>query len=119
MNFRKCLPALAAVAAIYPSLSNANPENTALNVCARAFASSVAAPGSAAPAYKLNYRGGQEAGALSSYYNRVYTFDLHANDAKTGLALARATCAVDTNGTLISLTSAPLDASSAALAARL
>jgi hypothetical protein len=85
-------------------VSNANPENTALNVCARAFASSVAAPGSAAPAFKLNYRGGQEGSALSSYYNRVYTFDLHANDAKTGLALARATCAVDSNGTLISLT---------------
>jgi hypothetical protein len=118
MSFRKFLPALAAIAAICPSLSDAGPENAALNVCAKAFAASIASPGSPAPSYRLNYRGGADQSALASYYNRVYTFDLHANDAKTGLPLAHATCAVDTGGTIVSLISAPLEASNPALAAR-
>ncbi len=119
MSFRKFLPALAAIAAIYPSLSNAGPENAALNVCAKAFAASIASPGSPAPGFKLNYRGGEDQSALGNYYNRVYTFNLHAHDAKTGLPLASATCAVNMSGTIVSLVSTPLEASGTALAARL
>jgi len=118
MDIRKLSLAAAAIAAISPSLANANPETVALNACARAFASSVAAPGTAAPAYKVAYRGGESASALAAYYNRDYTFYLAARSPKTGATLARATCSADTNGKIVALTSEPSATSSATLAAQ-
>lgn len=118
MDIRKLSLAAAAIAVIAPSISNANPETIALNACARAFASSVAAPGSAAPAYKVAYRGGEAASALAAYYNREYTFYLAARSPKTGVTFARATCSADTSGKIVALTSEPSATSSATLAAR-
>jgi hypothetical protein len=118
MDIRKLHLAAAAIAAISPSISNANPENTALNACARAFASSIAAPGSAAPSYKVDYRGGDSKGVLASYYDREYTFYLRAHSPKSGRTIARATCSTDMNGTITALRSEPLAESSSTLAAR-
>ena|SRR5271163_2180823 len=117
MDIRKCTLAAAAIAAISPSISSANTESVALNACARAFASSIAAPGSAAPAYKVDYRGHAES-ALTSYYRSEYTFYLRAHDPKTGLTLARATCSADNGGKIVALRSEPSDALSPALAAQ-
>jgi hypothetical protein len=119
MHIRKLALAAAVIAAIAPSLSNASPENAALNACARAFASSIASPGSAAPAFKVQYQGTRNAGVLADYYSPQYTFYLQAHDAKTGIALARATCSTDSHGTIMALTSTPLPLSGAALAAQL
>jgi len=107
MDIRKCTLAAAAIAAISPSISSANTESVALNACARAFASSIAAPGSAAPAYKVDYRGHAES-ALTSYYRSEYTFYLRAHDPKTGLTLARATCSADNGGKIVALVVAGL-----------
>jgi hypothetical protein len=117
MDIRPFLPALALIAAISPSTSNASSEDAALNACARAFASSIAAPGSAAPVYKLKYPGDHGESPLASYYGVRYTFYLQAQNAKTGLPLARASCSVDARGT-IALTAMPMDASGPALAAQ-
>ena len=119
MHTRKILLAFAALAAISPSLSNASGQKNALNACVHAFASSIAAPGSAAPTFKLNYQGDQEEGPLASYYGRQFTFYLHARNAKTGLPIANATCSATTRGSIVALTSAPLDNEAPALAARL
>lgn len=118
MDIRKLTLAAAALAAIAPSIAGANPENVAMKACARAFASSIAAPGSAAPSYTVDYRGGQAPSALGDYYDREYTFYLRAHSPKTGMTLARATCSTDTSGNILALTAEPLDSSSPALAAR-
>jgi hypothetical protein len=116
MHIRKLALAAAAIAAT-PSISLAYPESAALNACARAFASSIAAPGSAVPSYKLDYRGAQAQSALANYYGREYTFNLLAHDPKTGVTLASATCSANVRGTSVALSPTPLGSSSPALAA--
>jgi hypothetical protein len=105
------------LAALAPVVSNAAPETAALKTCTAAFASSLAA-NRATPTVKLNYRGGQPASALAEFYTRDYTFILNANDPKTGLPLARATCSATTGGALLSLSALPTG-STTVLAARL
>jgi hypothetical protein len=111
--------ALASIAALTPVISNASPEKAALNACARAFASSLAAPGAATPTFKLAYHGNEFVGSMLEFYTREYTFDLNANDVKTGLPIARASCSTDSHGAVVALSSIPLDGPHAAVAARL
>jgi hypothetical protein len=119
MNYRTLLFAAASIAALSPSLSQASTENAALGACARAFAASMAPPGSGAPSFKLKYRSSQAGSSIVDYYSsHEYTFYLQARDLKTGLTLARATCTADTRGTQIALTATPLDEPQATLAAR-
>jgi hypothetical protein len=103
MQLRHLTLVAAAIAAISPSISTANPQSVALNACASAFASSLAAPGSASPSYKVDFRGSDSQSALMSYYVREYTFYLQAHSPKSGRTIARATCSADTNGTIVSL----------------
>jgi hypothetical protein len=117
MQLRNLTLIAAAIAAISPSISNANPQSVALNACASAFASSLAAPGSASPSYKVDYRGGDSQSALMSYYVREYTFDLRAHSPNSGRTIARATCSADMNGTIVSLKPEPA-AAAPALAAQ-
>jgi hypothetical protein len=98
MFFRHIVISIAAIAAVSPAIALASPQDAALNACASALAAKIAAPGSAAPSYKVQYRGSQSGSAIAEYYGREYTFYLRANDAKTGLMLARATCSVDPRG---------------------
>lgn len=119
MQCRKFVLAFATIAGIFPVISNANPQKEALNACARAFASSIAAPGAAVPAFKLDYRGDHEEGPVATYYDHQYTFFLKAHNAKTGLPLANATCSADMRGTVIALRATPLEAASPTLAAQL
>jgi hypothetical protein len=119
MKYRKVSLILAAAAALAPAISNASPERAALNACARAFASSLATPGSAAPTFRVAYRGAPSAGSMLAFYTREYSFELRANDPKTGLPVARASCSTDARGAVTALSSLPLEAAPAALAARL
>jgi hypothetical protein len=84
-------------------MSHASPETQALDACARAFASSLASPGAAAPAFKVAYRGNQSYGSTLEFYAREFTFDLNANDPKTGLPIARASCSTDSHGVVVAL----------------
>jgi hypothetical protein len=108
MNFRKIAAAAATIAALTPAICNATPENDAINACARAFATTLAAPGADAPAFKVSYRSGQHFGSMLEFYARDYTFDLHANDRKTGLAVARASCTTDAHGAVVAFSPIPL-----------
>ena len=119
MKFRNIALVAASIAALAPAISNASPEKAALNACARAFASSLAAPGAAVPSYKVAYRDNRFAGSMLEFYTREYTFDLNANDLKTGLPIARASCSTDAHGAVVALSSIPLDAAHPAVAARL
>ena len=119
MNFRRISLTAAAFAVFIPALSQAGPEREALKACAQAFASSLASPGAAVPAFKVNYRGNPSTGSMLEFYNREYTFDLHANDPKTGSAIARASCSTDSHGAVVTLSPLPFDIEHPALAARL
>ena len=95
------------------------PRKRRSNACARAFASSLAAPAMRAPPFKVDYRGDavrELDGRLST--PATYTFDLQANNPKTGLPIARASCSTDTRGVVIALSSLPLDGPRTGLAAR-
>jgi hypothetical protein len=119
MKFRNLFFAAASIAALSPSLSQASTENAALGACARAFAVSMAAPGSGAPSFKLKYRSSQAGSSIVDYYSsHEYTFYLQARDPKTGAALRRATCTADARGTRVALTATPLDEPQPTLAAR-
>jgi hypothetical protein len=119
MNFRRISLTAATIAVLVPALSQASPEKDALKACAQAFASSLASPGTAVPAFKVNYRGNRSTGSMLEFYNREYTFDLHANDPKTGAAIARASCSTDIHGAVVTLSPVPLDVEHPTLAARL
>jgi hypothetical protein len=119
MKYRKVSLILAAAAVLAPAISNASPERAALDACARAFASSLATPGTAAPTFKVAYRGSQSAGSMLAFYAREYSFDLRANDPKTGQPVARASCSTDARGAVVALSSLPLHAAPATLAAQL
>jgi hypothetical protein len=117
MTIRKLLLTAASIAAICPAVSHASPENTALNACAQAFATSLT-PGSGTPAFKLKYHS-ESAGAWADFYgSHDFTFYLQAHDPKTGLTLASATCSADTRGAVIALTATPPE-TSPSLAAQL
>jgi hypothetical protein len=115
MTIRKVLLAAASIAAISPAISHASPESSALKACAQAFAASLVS-GPEKPAFKLRYHA-DAPGALADYYNsHDYTFYLQANDPKTGLTLARATCSANTRGAVLALTATPLESSPALVA---
>ncbi len=108
MNFRKISLVLAAAAALSPAISNASPGRTALDACAKAFATSLASNGAAAPTYKIAYGSGESAWMTDQYYAHEFAFDLQARDPKTRVPLARASCSATLDGTIISLSSMPL-----------
>jgi hypothetical protein len=105
MNIRKLSLAIIAIAAISPVVASAAPEDAALNACAKAFAVSIGAPGATVPAYKLNYSQRHLFSPVTDYYAHNYTFNMKAQNAKTGTAFASATCSADTHGDVLELTS--------------
>ncbi|HEV7613748.1 MAG TPA: hypothetical protein VGO37_17850 [Steroidobacteraceae bacterium] len=108
MNFRT-VGLAAAIAILTPAICNASPEKVALNACASAFASSLASPGAAAPAFKVVYGGIQNGASAVDFFTRDYSFELHANDRRTGLLVARAKCSTDVHGRVVSLSLIPPD----------
>ena len=103
MNLRRFNYVAAAIFALAPAISDASPAKEALNACARAFASSLAPSGAAAPAFKVAYRGNQFQGSMLDFYTREFTFDMYANDRKTGMPIARASCSTDSHGNVVAL----------------
>jgi hypothetical protein len=110
MNSRSIVLGVASIAALVPAISNASPERAALDACAAAFASSLAAPGSSGPAFKVDYRFNQVGGSMLELYSRAFTFDLYANDVKTGAPIARASCSTNDHGSVVALSPVPLGA---------
>ncbi|MGC1520393.1 MAG: hypothetical protein WA803_02535 [Steroidobacteraceae bacterium] len=117
MKYRIIGLALATVGSLAPAISQASSEKDALASCVRTFAASLAAPGAAAPAYKVEYRGNLYLQSTMDVYSRVYTFHLLAK-SKTGSSMAQARCATDSRGTVIALSPLPLQAALPTLAAQ-
>jgi hypothetical protein len=108
MILRKVALAAVTIAALSPTVSNASPERISAKACASAFASSIAAPGSSIPAYRLAYRG-TTGTALSDFYPTDFTFTLEARDPKSGLATARAVCSTNYRGIVTTISAVPLE----------
>jgi hypothetical protein len=107
MKSRHLLLAAIAGAALFPSLSTAAGDKDAANACARAFAASIAAPGTAPAPFKLSFR---VPPASLVPYGRSVTFNLQAQSARTGTILARAICSANRDGSVIAVSPVPLDA---------
>jgi hypothetical protein len=108
MNFRKIVLTAATVTALTPAICSASPVKEGINACARAFATTLAAPGADARPFKVSYRGDQHFGSMLEFYTREYTFDLHVNDQKTGRPIARASCSTDLHGSVVAFAPIPV-----------
>ncbi|HEY6621334.1 MAG TPA: hypothetical protein VIY68_17450 [Steroidobacteraceae bacterium] len=107
MNFRALFLSVASVAAFAPCVSHAATQNSALSACTRAFAARLSTTGSV-PAFKLKYID-QPGSAIDEYYSgHKYTFDLQAQNSRTGAVLARATCTTNMRGTQVALSAPPM-----------
>jgi hypothetical protein len=55
---------------------------------------------------------------MLEFYTREYSFELHANDLKTGLPIARANCSTNSHGAVVALSSIPLTSTAPSLASQ-
>jgi hypothetical protein len=117
MNFRNLSLAITAIAAISPVVASASPEDAALKACVKAFASSIAAPGVASPAFKVNYAQKPFVSPVTDYFTRSYSFTMKAQNPKTGLAFASATCSADMHGAVLEFVTTAKPADSTTLSA--
>jgi hypothetical protein len=92
------LAALAALAAVCPAVSQALPAKASLDACVNAFEKTLAHSEDAGHAFKVVYRRGQFASSVADYFPTSFTFDLQANNVKTGEVLARVRCEADSRG---------------------
>jgi hypothetical protein len=108
MKFRILGLTLAAASALSPGLSQAWTGKASLNACVNAFEKSL--DSSAGREFKVIFSGGRfEDNSLAAVFMPAeYTFDLAANDPKTGKVYARARCLADSRGTVSSLSPLPL-----------
>jgi hypothetical protein len=58
--------------------------------------------------YKVLYQDDRWNSSLAQFFPMRYTFDLQANDPKTGAPLARARCSTDSRGTISKLSALPV-----------
>jgi hypothetical protein len=117
MILRKVALAVVTIATLSPTVSNASPERISAKACANAFATSIAAPGASAPAYRLAFRG-TTGSALADFYPSDFTFTLEARDPKTGLPFARAVCSTDHRGIVTTISAVPLNSEAGKLASQ-
>ncbi len=102
MDFRKIALATAAIAALSPAISAANPTDAALSACVKAFAAKITTPGAELPAVKVDYRQREAASTVMDYYARNYSFTMSARKVQSGTEFAQATCLADDRGVVLS-----------------
>jgi hypothetical protein len=110
MMIRRLGLSLAALAAVCPAVSQAWPAKSSLDACVNAFEKTLAQSADAEHAFKVVYAKDQFASSIVDYYSTSYTFDLQANNVKTGQVLARARCRADRRGIVALSPLPPLDA---------
>ena len=117
MILRKAALAVVTIATLSPAVSNASTERISAKACASAFASSIAAPGAGAPAYKLAFRGMSDS-VFTDFYPSDFTFTLEARDPKSGQPIARAVCSTNDRGVVTTISAVPLNSSPDRLTSR-
>jgi hypothetical protein len=117
MTIRKILISVAALSAVHPALANAAEHESMAQACGHAFAAKLGLAGGSTQNYKLTNLAFDEAGSLEKFYATEYTIDLIARAPKTGVTLAKATCLVTREGTVLSLSAQPLTSAESRIAA--
>ncbi|MGA2342016.1 MAG: hypothetical protein ABSG29_02410 [Steroidobacteraceae bacterium] len=107
MHIRYIGSAIAALAALSPSISNALPDKTSLDACVAAFEKSLPDQAASNRAYKVVFNGDHGSGSVAQYFTSSYTYDLAANDVN-GAVFARARCSTNKSGVVTSLSPLPL-----------
>jgi hypothetical protein len=109
MTIRHFGLSIAALAAVSPALCNAGTAKASLDACVTAFEKTLAPADEARHAFKVVYDSEQVSSSIADFYPTSYTFDLQANNSKTGAVVARVRCLADRRGgvALTSLLDAP------------
>jgi hypothetical protein len=98
MKIRQLGLSIAAFAAVSPAVCNAWPAKTSLNACVNAFEKTLASSYEVSHAFKVVYGSEEVASSIADYYPTSYTFELQADDPKTGAVVARVRCSTDRHG---------------------
>jgi hypothetical protein len=117
LNTRRLALSAIAAAAFYPAVSGAYPGKTSLDACVNAFEKTLPAGEAPSRTYKVVYLDDRWNGSLAQFFPMRYTFDLQANDPKTGAPMARARCSADSRGTISKLSPLPMTGRDPTLAA--
>jgi hypothetical protein len=104
MTIRHFGLSIAALAAVSPAVCNALPAKASLDACVTAFEKTLAASDDVNHAFKVVYGSEGFTSSIADYYPTSYTFELQANNAKTGAVVARVRCLADRHGS-VALTS--------------
>ena len=110
MTMRRLGLSLAALAAVCPAVSQAWPAKASLDACVSAFEKTLAQSQDGGHAFKVVYDRDQFSSSVADYFPTTYTFDLQANNVKTGEVVARVRCEAGRRG-IVALS--PLDATQA------
>ncbi|HTV94441.1 MAG TPA: hypothetical protein VME42_00480 [Steroidobacteraceae bacterium] len=116
MNIRTAGLTIAALSALAPAVAGAWPGKSSLDACVNAFEKTLAPAGESARAFKVVYQGDRFSSSVAQYFPSEYTFELQANDPKTGEVIARVRCLANTHGAVASMQ--PLPAHAAPVEAR-
>jgi hypothetical protein len=100
MDIRHLGLSIAALAAVCPAVCNAWPAKASLDACVTAFEKTLASADEASHVFKVKYESQQSATSIADYYPTSYTFDLQANNSKTGQVMARVRCVADRSGSI-------------------
>ena len=102
MNLRTLGLALSALGALTPAVSRA--DRVAFNACLSAFEKTLEAPSGQSHSFHVVF-GGEDApsDSISRFYRVSSTYDLSANDPRTGVVIARMRCSADSRGVISSL----------------
>jgi hypothetical protein len=119
MNIKLRTALIAVTLTALPALASASPESRSLKACTAAFVSTIAEGAGTAPNYRVDYAADPSVGPLAAYYTAAYTFDLQAQKPGTSEVMARASCTASKTGTVVSITTLPLDLVATLPAARL
>ena len=106
MTIRHLGISIAAVAAVCPAVCNAWPAKASLDACVAAFEKTLAPADEVSHRFKVVYQSEQFTSTIADFYPTTYTFDLLADNPKTGAVVARVRCSADRHG---SVTLASLD----------
>jgi hypothetical protein len=105
MKINLILPATVVAAATLPSIASATDTSALSAACGRAFAAKLGLANSDAPTYKLTDLVGGDAQALERFSGREYSISMVARAPKSGTPVAKATCLVTSDGSVISVKS--------------
>ncbi len=98
MSIRRLGLSITALAAVSPAVCNAWPAKASLDACVTAFEKTLAPADNVSHAFKVVYASDELSSSIADFYPTTYTFELQANNSKTGEVVARVRCSAGGRG---------------------